>query len=270
MEGKKPSSASQPTRAYRNGVCTQVQSRTFSGAVRRQTSMEYTDHVRGRYTGRDLASGFRTPLDSEYVPVGGEVATMSGEDLKLQLLPGFTKWKVEIPSKTPLSLDHNHEMTITGSKVEYFEIDVSGRPLETHPPRTLVVQVTVLSGDLEVFGSMTDNHEFPTFEDTDWKSMQGKNPEGFSTAQDMKLVVTPLDPYYLLARQKKVTVGVRTKNLTGKFRVKAVTTSFMSGIGITQLLKDRQTTKAVEMEQGRKYFRSGELHYLPMPCPFLT
>ena len=234
-----------------------ITTRNRSGVVRTKLSQSYATHVAGRLEGRDKFSGFRSPFGTDYVPVGGPVSAMHGNAIRDHIAGGWqSSIRASINSqpipKTNLPLEHAQDFQVKNYAFRYFLLDLSDRPLEHAPKRSLIISFTVVAGSGEAYVSMEGEHEYPTNEKYTWKfdfETSTAGNEGSTDRQFSSIQITPSDPAYSAMRNKRVVLAVRSELGFLEYRIKAVMQTFLSGSGIAAMLENRGTKKKLEQEE---------------------
>ncbi|KAJ1480936.1 hypothetical protein T484DRAFT_1900360, partial [Baffinella frigidus] len=200
-----------------------VSTRTRDGLARATFGSQYTSHVDGRYQGRDLQTGFRTPHGVDYISVGGQVATHSGSDIQRVINPDFNP-KTKPLEKIQMTLGQTYEPA--GSyKTDYLQVALL-RLLEQTPKRQLILTVSTKTIGAEMFVAMSDNHPYPAADKCDWvfgidvMKKLGVLPE---TEKQWTFTIEPNDPVYLKAVNKNITVALRSSYGFIEYRFRAVT-----------------------------------------------
>ena len=231
-----------------------ITTRNRSGVVRTKLSQSYATHVAGRLEGRDKFSGFRSPFGTDYVPVGGPVSAMHGNAIRDHIAGGWqSSIRASINSqpipKTNLPLEHAQDFQVKNYAFRYFLLDLSDRPLEHAPTRSLIIYFTVVAGSGEAYVSMEGEHEYPTNEKYTWKFDFGTSKEVSTDKQSSSIQITPSDPAYSSTRNKRVVLAVRSELGYLEYRIKAVMQTFLSGSGIAAMLETRGSKKKLEQEE---------------------
>jgi len=239
-----------------------VTTRNRSGVVRTRLSKSYAVHVAGRLAGRDRDAGFRSPFGADYVPVGGEVSAMSGENIRKQIGGGWESSMrahvtARLPPKVALHLEHAADFKVSSYKFNYFQLDLSDRPLEIAPKKSLSITFTILAGSGEAYAAMESEHPYPTDAAHTWKfeieaPKAGANDSHGPHKQSATITITPSDPPYAVAGRKVVVIAVRSELGFLEYRFKAVTHTFLTGSGIAAMLENRGAKKVEEKKRERE------------------
>jgi hypothetical protein len=239
-----------------------VTTRNRSGVVRERLSKSYAVHVAGRLAGRDRDAGFRSPFGADYVPVGGEVSAMSGENIRDQIGGGWqssmrANVTAQLPPKAALYLEHTADFKVSSYKFNYFQLDLTDRPLELAPKKSLSITFTVLAGSGEAYVAMETEHAYPTDTAHTWKFQIEPQKEGADDShgphkQSATLTITPSDPPYSVAGKKIVVIAVRSELGFLEYRLKPVTQTFLTGSGIAAMLGNRGAKQLEERKRERE------------------
>ena len=241
-----------------------VTTRNRGGIVRHRLSRSYAMHVAGRLAGRDVDSGFRSPAGTDYVPVGGAVSAMSGQNIRNKIAGGWQSsmrknTAVKRPAKTLLHLEHTHELKVDSYKFNYFLFDLSDRPLEHAPKKSLNITLTFLAGSGEAYAAMEGEHEYPTERAHTWKfdieeaaPSKDESDGADKPKQSATIVITPTDVTYATSRKKRVVLAVRSEQGFLEYKIKAVTQTFLSGTGIANMLGNRDAKKQADRQKAQE------------------
>ena len=216
-----------------------ITTRNSGGVVRARLTRSYAAHVIGRYAGRDRDCGFRSPYGVDYLPVGGPVSTVSGEVIRDRISGGWrstvrAQTSAEMPRKTALQLDTTVEFKVHNYGFSYFVLDLSERPLEHTPKRSLSITFHVLSGEGVAYAAMEQEHAYPSDQKYTWrwdlKPAQTHQQHQLAHKSTMTVTIKPSDVAYAAVRKKKVVIAVRSETGDLQYRVKAATASFFAGM----------------------------------------
>ena len=147
----------------------------------------------------------------------------------------------QVIERTNFYLDQTFEKTIESYKTEYFELDLSSRPLESIPLKCARITFQVLMGSCEVFLSMSDHAEYPSREQHDWALPPVDLYDGSGRMDEViTLIITPVDKAYASSKARRIIFGVRSPTGHVHFKVKPQLKSFLTG-NASQMLEDRST-----------------------------
>jgi len=166
----------------------------------------------------------------------------------------------KIPPAITLHLDQSIDFKVDSYRFNYFQIDLSDRPLEHAPKRSLTISLTVLAGSGDAYAAMEDEHANPTDKAHTWQfhllpAAPGRedsrnNPTTRTPA--VTICITPSDPTYACARKKRVVLAVRSETGFLEYRLKCVTHTLLTSTGIAAMLENRNEKTAEEIERAHE------------------
>eukprot|EP00960_Hanusia_phi_P062217 765092-Hanusia_phi.AAC.8 len=184
-----------------------------------------------------------------YIPEGSDAPVKSGDEIRRMIDPGYkVKHQKEVLERTSVHLGQTLEKTVESYKTEYFELDITSRPLEMIPLKCAKIIFHVIMGSCEVFISMIDHAEYPSREHFDWMLPPIDLYDGLGRADEsVTLVISPVDKAYASSKARKIILGIRSPSGHVHFKLNAQLKSFLSGKA-SQMLEDRSTRKKMERD----------------------